>query len=89
MSSSPDVDAPDDTPDTAIPQRRAQEQRSWDSDLRKSTRSNKSYVTEVQKALVSGEFIVKDDELDSIDMFTIDEVDSSEARAKWLEAIDS
>jgi len=89
VSSSPDVDAPDDTPDTAIPQRRAQEQRSWDSDLRKSTRSNKSYVTEVQKALVSGEFIVKDDEMDSIDMFTIDEVDSSEARAKWLEAIDS
>jgi hypothetical protein len=89
VSASTDVDAHDDTLDSAIPQRTAQEQRSWDPDLRKSTRSNKSYVTEVQKALVSGEFIVKDDEMDRIDMFTIDEVDSSETKTKWLEAIDS
>jgi len=37
---------------------------------------------------VSGEFIVKDNEMGSINMFTIEEVDSSETIAKWLEAID-
>ena len=43
----------------------------------------------MQKALESGEFIIKEDEMDSIDMFTIDDVKSSEEQHKWMEAIDS